>query len=59
MSTHIALLGRSEEPVLKGYQHYGDIRRLYLLHSPDSSDFKFKDLASSLKTKLEAVGFKA
>ena len=58
MSTHIALIGTTGDPVLKGYQHYGSIRKLYLLHSPNSKDFNFKDLASSVKQRLEGVGFK-
>lgn len=57
MSTHIALLGRTEEPILKGYQHYGEMKCLYLLHSPDSSEFQFKELALGIKKKLKAVGF--
>jgi CRISPR locus-related DNA-binding protein len=57
LSTHIALIGRTEEPVLKGYQHYGGVKRLYLLHSQNSDDFKFADLALDVKKKLEAVGF--
>jgi DNA-binding transcriptional ArsR family regulator len=57
MSTHIALIGRNDDPVLKGYQHYGGIRRLYLLHSPDDSEFKFRGLAVAVKKKLEGAGF--
>lgn len=57
MSTHIALIGRTEDPVLKGYQHYGGIKKLYLLHSPNSEEFKFRDLAFGVKKKLEGVGF--
>jgi hypothetical protein len=52
MSTHIALIGRNDDPVLKGYQHYGGIRKLYLLHSPDDSEFKFRGLAMAVKKKL-------
>jgi DNA-binding transcriptional ArsR family regulator len=57
MSTHIVLMGRTDGPVLKGYQHYGGIRKLYLLHSPDDIEFKFKDLAMKVKKKLEGAGF--
>jgi DNA-binding transcriptional ArsR family regulator len=57
MSTHIALIGRTPDPVLKGYQHYGGVKRLYLLHSPNSEEFKFRDLALEVKKKMEAVGF--
>lgn len=57
MSTHIALIGKTEDPVLKGYQHYGGITRLYLLHSPDDEEFKFKALALGVKKKLDRAGF--
>lgn len=57
MSTHIALIGTTENPVLKGYQYYGGIRRLYLLHSPDDGKFKFRGLALRVKKKLEGTGF--
>ena len=57
MSTHIALIGKTEDPVLKGYQHYGGIRRLYLLHSPDDEEFKFRGLALGVKKRLEGTGF--
>ena len=53
MSTHIALMGRTEDPVLKGYHHYGGIRKLYLLHSPDDSEFKFRGLAMEVKKELQ------
>lgn len=42
---------------MKGYQHYGGVKRLYLLHSPDSEEFRFRDLALEVKKKMEAVGF--
>ena len=57
MSTHIALIGRTENPVLSGYQHYGGIKKLYLLHSPDDREFKFRGLALEVKKKLEGAGF--
>ena len=57
MSTHIALIGTTENPALKGYQHYGGIRKLYLLHSPDDEKFKFRVIALGVKKKLEATGF--
>jgi DNA-binding transcriptional ArsR family regulator len=57
MSTHIALIGTTEDPVLKGYQHYGGVKKLYLLHSPDSQEFKFKELALGVKKRLEGAGF--
>jgi hypothetical protein len=41
----------------KGYQHYGGIRKLYLLHIPDDSEFKFRGLAMAVKKKLEGAGF--
>ena len=57
MSTHIALIGTTENPVLKGYQYYGGIRRLYLLHSPDDEKFKFRGLALEVMKRLEETGF--
>lgn len=57
MSTHIALIGKTAEPVLSGYQHYGEVKKLYLLHSPDDKEFKFRGLALEVKKKLEDVGF--
>ena len=57
MSVHIALLGRTKEPVLKGYQHYGEMSRLYILHSPNSKVFGFKDQAEMVRGNLRAVGF--
>ena len=43
--------------MLKGYQHYGSIRRLYILHSPDDEEFKFHELAEDVRERLKAVGF--
>lgn len=57
MSTHIALIGRTKEPVLKGFQHYGEISKLYLLHSPNSREFAFRDLALEVQASLAAIGF--
>ena len=57
MSSHIALLGKTIEPVLKGFQHYGAIDNLYILHSKDEPDFKFKKLAEELRTRLSGIGF--
>ena len=58
MSTHIALIGRTKEPVLKGFQHYGEIGKLYLLHSPNSKEFAFKDVALEVQAGLAAIGFR-
>ena len=56
MSIHIALIGKTKEPVLIGYQQYSKISRIYLLHSPDSPDFKFRKIALSVKESLENIG---
>ena len=57
MPVHIALIGRSPEPVLKGFYHYGSVDRLYLLHSPNNSEEKFADKAQDVQNKLAAAGF--
>jgi len=57
MATHIALIGKTKEPILKGFQHYGSISKLYLLHSPNDEEFKFKDTAEDVKQRLRAIGF--
>jgi CRISPR locus-related DNA-binding protein len=57
LSTHIALIGKTEDPVLIGFHHYGEIRKLYLLHSPNDDKFTFKELALGVKKDLEKVGF--
>ena len=59
MSTHIALIGKTKEPVLKGFQHYGAISKLFLLHSPNGKEFKFKDLAEDVARRLGEIGFQA
>jgi hypothetical protein len=41
MNVHIALIGRTMEPILKGFQYYG-MDRLYLLHSPNAAEFQFE-----------------
>jgi hypothetical protein len=58
MAIHIALIGRTREPILKGYQHYGGIEKLYLLHSPNNKEFAFKNLALDVKKRFEDIGFK-
>ncbi len=57
MSVHIALIGRTAEPVLTGYRHYGSIDSLYLLHSPDTGEFKFRVKAQEVKDRLRGIGF--
>lgn len=57
MTIHIALLGKSIEPVLKGYHHYGSVQKLYILHSPDTDEFEFRQIAIDLRDKFTAVGF--
>lgn len=57
MNIHIALIGKVKEPVLKGIQHYGGVSKVYLLHSPDQEDFKFREVAEDVKNKLVAIGF--
>lgn len=58
MSIHIALIGKTKEPVLFGFQQYSKISKMYLLHSPDSPDFKFEELALSVKESLRNIGFR-
>ena len=57
MTVHIALIGRSREPVLKGFRHYGGIECLYLLHGPNTPEFKFKSLAEEVRDQLGRIGF--
>lgn len=57
MTTHIALLGRTPEPVLKGIHHYGDINNLHILHSPNSENEPFGDIAAHIVEQLSAVSF--
>jgi hypothetical protein len=45
------------EPVLKGFQHYGGVKKLYLLHSANDPEFKFRDLAEEVRRRLRATGF--
>jgi len=54
---HIALIGRSPEPILTGFYHYGSVNRLYLLHSPNNEQDKFADKARDVQRKLAAAGF--
>lgn len=56
MNIHIALMGRTMEPVLKAFQYYG-MDKLYLLHSPDTKEFQFKKTAGEVKRRLADVGF--
>lgn len=58
MTVHIALLGKTKEPVLIGYRHYTGIETLYLLHSPNSKEFGFRDVALGIKNSLESIGFR-
>jgi len=57
MATHIALIGRTKEPILKGFQHYGSITRLYLLHSPNNGEFEFRSAAEDVRQRLHGIGF--
>jgi hypothetical protein len=57
MNVHIALMGVTKEPVLKGFRSYENIDRLYVLHSPDSKEFKFKKEAQDVQARLKAIGF--
>jgi CRISPR locus-related DNA-binding protein len=50
-------MGRSPEPVLNGFYHYGSVDRLYLLHSPNDDEDKFADKAKDVQRKLAAAGF--
>jgi CRISPR locus-related DNA-binding protein len=56
MNVHIALIGRTIEPVLKGFQYYG-MDKLYLLHSKDSEEFSYKGNAIEVRRRLSDVGF--
>src|SRR5437773_9909211 len=57
MSTHIALIGKSMEPILKGVQLYGSIKKLFILHAPNNEQFRFKDVAEEVRKRLKNVGF--
>jgi CRISPR locus-related DNA-binding protein len=57
MVIHIALIGYTKEPVLKGIQYYGKVSRLYLLHSPNQENFKFQEVAEDVKNRVSALGF--
>ena len=54
---HIALIGRSPEPVLNGFYHYGAVDKLFLLHSPNNSEDKFADKAREVRNRLAEAGF--
>jgi len=56
MNIHIALIGRTMEPILKAFQYYG-MDKLYLLHSQDTKEFSFKKTAEEVKRRLADVGF--
>jgi CRISPR locus-related DNA-binding protein len=56
MNVHIALIGRTMEPALKGYQYYG-MDKLFLLHTQDTEEFPFKKTAEEVKRRLADVGF--
>lgn len=56
MDVHIALIGRTMEPILKGFQYYG-MDKLYLLHSQDTKEFPFEKTAEEVKRRLADVGF--
>lgn len=57
LNVHIALIGKTKEPVLKGFQFYA-VDKLYLLHSPDSRDFAFQKTAEGVRKRLATVGFR-
>lgn len=57
MAVHIALIGRSPEPVLKGFYYYGSVDRLYLLHSPNNEEDNFADKARDLQKNLAVAGY--
>jgi len=56
LNVHIALIGKTKEPVLKGFQFYG-MDKLYLLHSQDTEEFHFMQAAEEVKKTLADVGF--
>jgi CRISPR locus-related DNA-binding protein len=56
MNVHIALIGKTMEPILKGFQYYG-IDKLCLLHSQDTKEFPFRKTAEEVKRRLADVGF--
>jgi len=45
------------EPVLKGFQLYGSIKKLFLLHAANDEQFKFKDVAEEVRKRLKNIGF--
>jgi hypothetical protein len=56
LNVHIALIGKTKEPVLRGFQHYG-MDKLYLLHSQDTKEFRFKQTAEEVRRILADAGF--
>jgi len=56
VNVHLALLGRSKNPVLKGFQYY-NMDKLYLLHSPDTPEYSFQQTAEEVQQNLATVGF--
>jgi CRISPR locus-related DNA-binding protein len=54
---HIALIGKTKEPVLEGFRHYGNISKLYLIHSKNDIQFRFENLARDVKISLGKIGF--
>ncbi len=62
MSVHIALMGRTKEPVLEGlWKHgslmHGEVFKLFILHSRNSETFPFENYARDLAKTLVEAGF--
>jgi len=55
MDIHIALMGKAQEPVLKGILAY-PVDKLYILHSSDSKEFKYEQAAQDIRKKLITSG---
>ncbi len=50
-------MGRSPEPVLNGFHHYGSVDRLYILHSANNEEERIAHIAIELKKRLAGTGF--
>jgi DNA-binding MarR family transcriptional regulator len=55
LNVHIALLGRSKEPILKGFQFYA-VDKMYILHSANTPDFPYATTAVEVKDTMRMAG---
>lgn len=54
LNIHIALVGKTEGPILSGIQQYGAVDKVYLLHS--TGEDGTEQIANNIKKSLEPLG---